>query len=260
MKTVLLLVFASLLVVSTAMAQECQPDATLPDDELGVFPMPYDETENPEGGITDTACVGAPYNFVLTTVVGEVFRLNNNELDLDSLTIKRNGAVDGLPKGVDYACNPPNCSFKKESKGCIVLYGMPEAGTEGSHKLKISGKLYVNGSPIGLNLNFPNQSIAPGDYTVVVGKGEEAPCNKSSIDGHYIERGVSIYPNPIAESTIISSVEPIRIDVYSALGELMLSKNQVEYHELDTREWPSGIYYLHALGKAHGQTKVLVKP
>ena len=241
-------------------AQNCRPDASLPDDELGVFPMPYDANENPEGGIRDTACVGFDYEFVLTTVVGDIFRLDEAELDLDSLSLKKSGAVAGLPDGLDYACHPPNCSFKRQSKGCIVLYGKPKAGTEGNHKLKITGKIYVNGSPIGLTLNFPNSSIAPGDYTVMVGDAKKAPCLQLSALPELSKEMIEVFPNPVENRAVIHSEKPVSIDIYSQCGVLVQHLPNGEFFEVDTESWTAGIYYLKAFSNDEIVISKLLKP
>lgn len=248
-----------LLAIFDLSAQQCEPDLSLPDDELGVFPMPYDKDENPDGGIRDTACVGLEYDFVLTAVVGEIFKLGEAELDLDSLSLKTEGAVDGLPAGMDYACDPPNCSFKQKSRGCIVLYGKPKSGTEGNHKLKISGRIYVNGSPLGLALNFPNTSIAPGDYTVVVGKANDAPCRQLSLTPLVLEKVLEVFPNPAEDFTVVKAKKPVSLEVYSQLGVLVQQFNESQLFEINTQEWAKGVYFLKASSDAHIATSTLLK-
>ena len=67
MKQLLLLIVISFLSIDLS-AQGCDPDQAYIDAEAGVYPAPYDPIDNPEGGITDTACVGSYYEFTFTAI------------------------------------------------------------------------------------------------------------------------------------------------------------------------------------------------
>lgn len=223
-------------------AQTCVPIDTLPDSFLGVYPMPYQAELNPNGGIKDTACVGFDYSFVFTAVVGDSFTLGQTTLPLDSLWLDEEKALIGLPKGLDYACDPPTCVFPKNSKGCVVLFGKPEASTKGIHQMKISGKLYANGSSFGLPLTFPDPDIAPGEYAIVVSEKNEGPCAKLSID-KTILGNIKAYPNPISSELRIELEETSDIKIINTLGHEVY-KGAMQGGLINTSHWPSGIYLL----------------
>jgi hypothetical protein len=244
MKAALLFLSAFLFGFTSSFAQDCQPNDTIPDSLLGVFPMPYDPVESPEGGIRDTACVGFEYSFVFTTVVGDSFTLGETTLPLDSLWLSKETAVANLPKGLDYACNPPTCVFGKNSKGCIIIYGTPAAGTEGKHQMKLSGKLYANGNSFGLPLTFPDPNIAPGEYTIVVAAKSESPCKQLGVDEFGLAH-FEVYPNPAKGFVNIKSDESGNVELIDALGRAVVSRKIAQgENTLKIESAPSGVYQL----------------
>lgn len=168
----------------TAKAQTCVPVDTLADSLLGVFPMPYHAQENPDGGIDLPACLDQPYEFVFTAISGDSFSIGETRVKLDSLVINRPDGVSGLPTGFAYACNPPNCSFPQNSKGCVLIYGEAKSGvvSPGEFQLVLKGRLYANGSPSPVQLSFPNPLLAPGSYTLRVLDSGNSECEGTSIN------------------------------------------------------------------------------
>ncbi|MBI1184665.1 T9SS type A sorting domain-containing protein [bacterium] len=224
MRKVLLLIFIISTGVWQLSAQTCQPDPALSDTLVGVFPKPYEPTLNPEGGIKDTACVGFEYNFTFTAIIADSFNLGQFKMPLDSMWLDKKSAFSGLPAGLTYSCNPPNCLFKKNTKGCVLIHGVPAKSTEGEHKIKISGKLYANGSSMGLPLTFPDPNLAPGQYIINVGAANASPCRKLAVaEGRF--HNLAIYPNPAGTNISISSPSAAQAQLYNQLGELLFSWN-----------------------------------
>lgn len=154
----------TLFILGNATAQDCVADNTLPDTAVGVFPLPYSANLNPTGGIKDTACINERYRFVFTIAVAPTFNTSFGPISINSVEFATTGALTNIPKGVTYACNPPNCVFPKNTKGCVVLYGTPN-DTAGVYNLKITGLIR---SAFDISLTFPDPSIYPGNYYLIL--------------------------------------------------------------------------------------------
>ena len=69
---------------------------------------------------------------------------------IDSIVVQDNSAipdgiaVNGLPPGFTYVCNPPSCSWPGGSTGSICLIGTPGAGDTGTYNVTIEMDAYVN--------------------------------------------------------------------------------------------------------------------
>ena len=55
-----------------AQTPACIPNPLYKDSSSGVYPLPYDATLNPKGGIDKPACIGKPYEYVLTLKIDSV--------------------------------------------------------------------------------------------------------------------------------------------------------------------------------------------
>lgn len=258
--------FISFLVVCLALqstAQNCTPDSNIPDDAFGVYPLPYDENESPDGGITDSACLNHRFEFVFTAIAGDSFTFGTTRLPLDSLSMPKTGGISGLPKGISYACDPPNCTFPKQSKGCVILKGtVKDASEVGNHTLKLSGTLYANGSPSGLKLSFPSPLIAPGTYTLTVLDDNAGKCQKLDVPT-MTDVSINTYPNPsngLVRVEMPSEFTNTNVTVYSNTGSLVSAKNMVEANTFDIHISKPGLYLvnLENEGKLY-QKKVVIE-
>lgn len=193
MKKILLSFVIAVVALSTSMAQTCTPAENLPDTVI-VSPTAFVPTTNPMGGINDTACVNEPFEFVFTVKVPAIFESPFGPVPINSVQMATQGAVSNLPVGMGYVCNPPNCVFPKDSTGCILLFGTP-TDTAGVYDLSIS--FLIKTPLIDLPLNFPNPSLAPGNYFLhVKPQGQCATSNVRDLS----ELGVSarVRPNPFS--------------------------------------------------------------
>lgn len=227
MKKSALLVFGLLFICTHFIkAQNCTPDPSISPELTGVHPMPYDKSTNPDGGIKDTICLGKPFSFTFTTIVGDSFSLGALRIPLDSLVMNTSGSVTNLPKGISYACYPNNCSFKKESQGCVIIQGtVTDAALVGNHKLSIKGKLYGNGSPTPIDLVFPSPLIAPGEYILSIADENNSPCRASSI-GDDIRKQVAVFPNPTTTYiNIETGLKVMKIEILNLSGQVELISN-----------------------------------
>ncbi|MBL4577914.1 MAG: T9SS type A sorting domain-containing protein [Flavobacteriales bacterium] len=124
-------------------AQTCTPDSQYvtsgfyPDSATGLPGAP----------------AGQPYSTVITIVVpiDSLFDfgppLGLMTVTFDSLNVQDNTgdgiALNGLPPGFTYVCNPPGCSFPGGTSGCLLIMGTPSIGDTGIYNLVIENDAYV---------------------------------------------------------------------------------------------------------------------
>ncbi len=243
-KLLLLLLFASILTLQAA-AQTCTPDETVPDSVV-VSPLPFDATTNPTGGINDTACINEPFEFVVTVNVPSTFNSPFGPVPINSIDMATEGAVKNLPVGMDYVCNPPNCVFPKENKGCILLVGTPN-DTAGVYNLAIS---FLIRSVLDFPINFPDPTIFPGNYFLhLKPEGQCAPSSVAELAKDAVR--LTNRPNPftgwtqiLVNSTVSGNFDLVVSDL---LGKtlhrerinLLEGENTLDY---DGTKLPEGLY------------------
>ncbi len=254
----LMLTLLSVSFLGLVSAQDCEPNQIYADSSNGVYPLPYDSIVSPNGGITECATLGQPYEFVFTIVVGDTFTFGAFKFPLDSIRVT---SVDGLPVGLNHACSPSLCSFPSNSFNCAVIYGTPtSANTPGDYDLTIVGEAYINGSPLPLGLNFPDPDLLPGKYTLKLLPDDGTPCGttdtRESLAGKV---SLTSQPNP--------SSGPVHIDIFSKLFgqfdfkvldllgqtvynsklELVEGRNQFDF---DVSQLSNGMYIINLEGEA----------
>ena len=195
----------------SAQTPACQPDTLrYRDSSSGVFPLPYIETTRPNGGIDKVACIGKAYSFVWTVKLGDTVNIPFNgtvfAAPIDSVLIKQTGAIEGLPTGITYACNPPSCVWKKKTTGCVVLKGTPTAAnTVKTYPLKISGAGYASVGIAALlspyPLTFPG-ALAEGSYDLKLYAANDTRCTTASEDLTEVS-AMTATPNPTNGRTVI---------------------------------------------------------
>lgn len=175
MKKVVLL-FLGLVAWNFTNAQEttCEPNQNVPDSVV-VAPLPQ-SADRPGGGITDTACVDEYYKFVFTFNIPASYNYLGNELPLDNVSIATDNGVQNMPASFDYVCNPPNCRFEAETKGCVVLFGTPAQAEIMAHDLKVAANVMLTGVPIPLTLTLPDDLEAESHYYLVVKPAGSENC------------------------------------------------------------------------------------
>jgi len=185
-----------------AQTPACTPNQLYKDSAVGVYPLPR-TTARPDAGITKAACLSTAYNFVFT-IKADSFVYSGILLPLDSITVAKTGAVQGLPGGLGYACNPPSCAFKAKVLGCVVIQGtVADTNKIKDYPLVISGKAYV---PVlgGIAQTFPSSTF-PGDYTIsVLAKGSAKCTSTPTEDLQSFVSALNIQPNPANEAIHVS--------------------------------------------------------
>jgi len=253
----LLLFIAFVFIGVSATAQLCVPDDLYRDSSAGVYPPPRN-MNNPDGGINVPACINTEYEFVFTFKVPPTFEFSGAMLGLDSISVDTAAAaeaVKGLPAGLDWGCNPPNCVFDPivDSLGCLVIYGTPtDVNATGDYPLEIATTVHT--SFIDLQLSFPNTTIpnADGDYTVSLFEEGSVECNPSSTQDFFESQfSLKTNPNPFSDFTTIEIMAgtdgDLRFSVADLLGKQLHTEsirvfNGQNTFEFDGSSLAGGIY------------------
>lgn len=253
MKKLILLFFVACTFIATStQAQTCDPDTSYVSLGVGVYPLP-DTT----GGVDITlglnaahACPNEAYDFTFTAVVPEEITVSGATVPLEKVTLETSGAVDGMPIGLAYACNPPDCVFPKNTEGCVNVYGTP-TDTLGNYPLTITATatVLIAGFPIDQEIEFPSDDIAPGEYTLymdcgVVGNSQNLLTNKLGVSQNS--------PNPVRDFATITldavDSQELNFSVYNVLGQtvrqeviqVQAGQNTINF---DATNLDNGIYF-----------------
>lgn len=275
MKQKFLLLFAFILGLGALNAQTCDPDTTgLPEGFL-IDPLPFIQETNPTGGIDTPAIVGQPFEFVLTFATPATFDVAGlGTFDVNSIELATEGALSNLPASMDYACNPPNCVFEKDSIGCVVVFGTPmmdEAG-DGSTVYDIGVTTLVRTTLVDVPFTFPN-TLFPGNYFLCVKATAETPnCEFLLADNNDLsDRVARMYnrPNPTSGFTeiVIESMESgqFLLTVSDMLGrqlhyqpiDVIAGTNQFNF---DASHLAEGMYiYTLSDGQARTSQKMMIR-
>ncbi|MCB0563656.1 MAG: T9SS type A sorting domain-containing protein [Phaeodactylibacter sp.] len=203
MKKVILL-FLGLTTWSFIYAQEtsCDPDQTVADTVV-VSPLPQ-SAERPDGGIIDTACANEYYRFVFTFNIPTTYDTPFGPAPIDNVRVAPDGAIENLPASFDYVCNPPNCIFNAETKGCVVLFGTATPGEVMAHDLKVAADVAITGVPLPFTLTLPDDLEPASHYYLVVKPAGSANCLMVDTYEQFASQfSISNQPNPTSGWTQI---------------------------------------------------------
>lgn len=238
MKAVLPIIF--LFISTFVIGQACIPDTLYRDSTAGIYPRPKSDL-NPNGGIDTFACIGQPFDFVFTVIIPDTFSFNGILLTLLSAEIETEGAVMGLPSGIDYACNPPDCIFPADSIGCIVLQGIPDLSNQpGNYEPVV--EMTINTSIFPISVTFPGP-IFPGSYDIELRDENCLPVNTFSYEPPEFWQA---YPNPVFDEW--------RFSYHSEeLCEHILTISDLTGKVLIQRKWTSSGYQERNIELGHLQ-------
>jgi len=90
------------------------------------------------------------------------------------------------------------------------------------------------------------------DGWVITDGGKEEGCGSLQFPEEYAgidpnDAGFNIYPNPSDGHFIVSTNNPVKIEVFNSIGRWLLSKQVDAFSkdQLDLSSYPSGIYYVN---------------
>jgi hypothetical protein len=264
MKQILLLFFALPFLFTSYQlnGQDCEPDPFYADSSAGIYPAPITD-ENPNGGIDEPACIGSYYEYTLTIIIPDSITVDlfGTELSLEivSADVPAEGAIQGLPPGIDYLCSPSDCVMQALTSGCLLLFGtVPEGTSPGKYDLSLELNITFEG--LGRQtFAFPSTTF-PGEYFLTVRKADHPDCMTTSLSQPSYQRPL-IYPNPVGvgEKWIRKGGKNWNYAyIYNMQGEIIqiLQKNISEVNQTHLR---AGIYsVLFDLGDGFHREKLIV--
>lgn len=209
----------------------CTPNQIYNDSLFGVYPPPYNDSLM-TGGINESACINKPYSFVLNFHISDSITFNGTTIPLNYVRLEPTGAVTGLPVGMTYACNPPNCKFDHGAVGCAVIYGTAtSANVPGDFPLLINGFIsipFFNEVPVTVPDQTGGLPALSGTYTLVVEPENSANCYVVGTED-LLEHSfaMSNSPNPFSDQTEIFVIskynEGVTFSVFDIYGKLVTS-------------------------------------
>lgn len=276
MKKLLLLLIPVLFVGKLIGQVTCMPDTTVADSII-ISPFPFNADLNPDGGITDTACIDAPFDFVFTVNVPANFNLAGTPIPITSVEFAVEGALTYDPPlpDFDYVCNPPDCIFPGNSSGCLIIFGTTNNVNDiGVHATFFEGlvRLAVG---IDIPITFPDPdspipNFPQGDYLLHVKAEGSENCDGPSSTRDRLSGFFSIknQPNPFSGITQIEIFSAINgeyeFQVHDILGKTF-HKEKVRISEglntisFDGSSLANGLYiYSLSDGKASISDKMIL--
>lgn len=248
MKNILLLCTLCFLTVQVCLGQ-CTPDPQYANAPIGVYPPPQDLVigNTDSTGLDGPACQGEFYDQLFTAVVPPTIEFGGTDFDLGSIEVID---VSGLPSGINYVCNPPNCTFLANTSGCVLLSGTTNDPI-GDYELSIAVDVLLPAlSPTPIPFSFPDTTgVLPGGQYIL--EVLAAGSCILSIESNAIGSAVSVFPNPAINNTEIefstTNAETIFFSVFNITGELIhestieseVGINTIPFHVGDLNQ---GIY------------------
>ena len=222
-KTLLLFGFFAFCIALNAQEVACEPDQSFADSARVVSPLPLDPATG-EGGIEMfPVCIGDPYELVFTIKIGDSATVQGFTLDLFRAEIATSGAVAGLPEGLNYFCNPPDCVFQDTTLGCIVIKG---TATE-NNSIDTNSLVITATAILDVLGNFTSTIPGPlfaGELNLVV--KNQGECSSVSTSD-FLAKNLTLgnIPNPVIDRTLIEVSSEISGDfqfhVFDVAGKLM---------------------------------------
>ena len=269
MKKVLLLLIGVFCCVQLSAQTVCNPDTTLADSVI-ISPLPFEATLRPDGGITDTACLNTYYETVFNFQIPDTLGITGFMVPLDSVVIAAEGAINNLPDGMDYVCNPPNCVFPSDTVSCLQIQGTPtNAAQIGRHDLELTFTVHgvVINLPVAQQLTFPDTTgqlpeNTQGNYFLFVKEEGSENCFPTTSTDDFVQQNLTVrnVPNPFSRLTDIQInsfiSDRFNFKVHDMMGR-ELHRRQVRINEgenilsFDGSQLADGIY-IYSLSNEKG--------
>ena len=243
MKRLLLSLTITFLSILSANAQSCTPGTNFADSTYGVWP---DTTTN-----FPAASVGVPYstdlNFKVPEVVTAEIAGDDEQAQavigspIESFEVTN---VDGLPAGINYACNISSCSYNGGANGCANLFGTTNTPGVYPVTITVTGTIIIT---VGF-IDFPvPQELSFDGYKIVVGLA-------GTIEE--IIQPLTVVPNPASESISVKGLnafETNQVEIINLEGKVVSQKDLFNESNIDfdLTSLRSGVYFLR-VGHTNG--------
>ena len=229
-------------------AQSCTPGTNFADSLYGVWPSPSVgfpmATVNVAYSTDINFKVPDAIDDELVAVVPDAALLNGNAIISFKLL-----NVSGLPAGITYACNLPNCEYLGGANGCARLQGTPSS--VGSYPVVLEVSVLIE-SFIG---NIP-LAIPFDGYTIEVGVA-------GTIE--QIISPISVSPNPanneIKIEGLTASMKANQISILNIEGKVVAEREikDVLNTTFDLSAVKAGIYFVNVSHASGNKTVKFIK-
>jgi hypothetical protein len=263
MKKTLLLLCSFALVTLAAAQTTCHRDSNLLITHTIVSPAPW--TPDSMYYNLHPACINDPYNQSVTFNIPDTVTVPSipTPIVLNSISLATSGAITGLPAGVTYNCDPPNCIFNHHTLGCLLLYGTPTppgpANLPDTTELKITVSISSPSFPFPIPITFPG-TVAPNNHFYMITRAQ-GQCASGTHDLNSQILFAQNAPNPFSGFTTITVESAVtanfKFEVFNTLGQtvyidevkLVTGENKFTF---DAGKLPNGAYY-YTIGNAAGK-------
>ena len=253
MKKYLTIVILFNFILSWAQNTPCTPDPQYAGESANLYPAPYHERLNPNGGILDSACINKLYSFVFTAVVPDSFPTDFGTIKLDSIVIEANPLVNA-PTGISVSCNPPNCKFTSGTIGCLELNGTPSSSNQVKvYDLSLKVKISLLDGLILIRDTLPSFLSDSAHYYLPLFEENSPNCNSTSYaDVADSKFDCRLFPNPAYDNINIKIGGDDffygKLEVSDINGRVIMSDvlNDYEYN-IDVSNYNPGIYILNII-------------
>ena len=237
-------------IVNVPVQSPCVPDAIYSDSTWGIWP---DTAQNFISGNSGTYYEQI-VNFKIPTDAGDLIP-SFAGYDVDSVSLI---SVDGIPPGISFSCNPPNCTWLGGEQGCATISGIPTKDSTYQIELKILGCGSLLAFPLCDSAEFSNYVI---QINPPVGIDNYELTNNSL-------KLKKAFPNPSNQSTNIQyetiKSENVSFEMTNLLGKSIINRNVISKIGLNsilvnTSDLSNGIYlYSISNGKTRSTKRLIV--
>jgi hypothetical protein len=205
-------------------AQSCVPDTSI--KQPGTYP-----SQLPTGNAGQYYEESVQFNIPADTSVD--FQGNTVTAVIDSIKVL---AVNGLPAGLTYGCNPKSCGLPGGKTSCGVVFGTIDPGASGTYPFVIPVRIYAR-----INGTFPYQQ-PDTIYSLSM--------DVNTFNGvlPVIQKDLLAYPNPAGNELFIAlpfSAHSAELKVFDCQGKSIELPLEREYNKLtlNTVSLAPGMYY-----------------
>lgn len=249
MKKIVLLLLCAVAWSASSNAQMCVRDSSIYGTNILVVPAPW-TVDSPYIN-TLPACIGSFYAQSVTLNVPDSASVPilPFPIPINSISLSTSGAISGLPAGLTYLCDPPNCVFNKNTLGCLLIYGTPTSLAD-TFELSITISISSPISTLPIPVAFPG-TVAPGSkYFIEVREAGQCASGTDDLSGRITS--VKNAPNPFGDQTLIqieSNVDgEFQFDVFDLTGRRVHSQNVSiaigsNQFTFEAGDLPNGAYY-----------------
>jgi len=219
------------------------------------------------GGL-DSTCAGLVYEQVLTTLVPQSIPFQGVDVAIDSISIDLVGAIDGLPAGLSYACNPPSCVFLPDSTACFVIEGQLDPDVEPrTYDLTLRLRAYNFLFPTGALITYPDD-LGNDNESYFIDVASQADCSVLlSSSQLQKELTASVSPNPTSDFMQLSITaeysSEVQVLITDLLGkvyreqlvQLTAGQNNIPFQLNDMGQ---GIYFMNITASTKLETSIRI--